>query len=96
MFLTVKGIDLDTNRVERALKSMILQRKNSLFFKTRKSAEVNSGLHSIVATCEANKVNAFAYLNWIQSNWQKIQKNPEGFMPWDYVEYMNSTELIAA
>ena len=95
-FLRVKGIDLDTNRVERALKSIILQRKNSLFFKTRKSAEVHSGLHSIIATCEANSVNAFAYLNWIQSNWQKVQKASQGFMPWDYIAYMNSTELIAA
>ena len=96
-FLRVKGIDLDTNRVERALKSIILQRKNSLFFKSRNSAEVHSGLSSIVRTCEANKINAFAYLNWLQTNWQKIQKGAQGgYMPWDYIAYINSTELIAA
>lgn len=98
-FLRVKGIGLDTNKVERALKSIILQRKNSLFFKTRTSAKVLSGLHSIVKTCEDNKVNAFAYLNWLQSNSRNVQKGELGYMPWDYIKlmaYINSTELIAA
>lgn len=95
-FLRVKGIKLDTNWVERALKSIILQRKNSLFFKTRNSAEILSGLHSIVKTCEENKVNAFAYLNWIQQNSTIIEKGKVDYMPWDYLAYMNSTELIAA
>jgi len=95
-FLKVKGIDLDTNRVERALKDIILQRKNSLFFKSMNSAEVLSGLQSIVRTCEANKVNAFGYLNWIQDNSKEIQRGATGYMPWDYLAYLNRTELIAA
>lgn len=95
-FLRIKGIDLDTNSVERALKSIIVQRKNSLFFKSRDSAGVHSGLSSIISTCRANKVNAFAYLNWIQDNSRKIQKDASKFMPWDYMAYINSTELIAA
>jgi transposase len=95
-FLRVKGIELDTNKAERALKSIILQRKNSLFFKTKDSAGVLSGLHSIVKTCKENGVNAYSYLNWIQDNWQKVQKNAQGYMPWDYLAYINCTELIAA
>lgn len=95
-FLRVKGIELDTNKVERALKSIILQRKNSLFFKSKDSAGVLSGFHSIVKTCQENGVNAYGYLNWIQDNYQKVQKKASGYMPWNYLSYINDTELIAA
>lgn len=95
-FLRVKGIELDTNKVERALKSIILQRKNSLFFKTKNSAQVLSGIRGIVETCKENGINAFGYFNWAQDNCRHIQKNAEGYMPWDYKAYMNYTELIAA
>jgi len=94
-FLKVKGIELDNNQSERALKRIILQRKNSLFFKTLNSAEIASGLQSIVSTCVINKVNPFEYLNWIQVNSGKIQKGSKDYMPWDFVAYMNNTELIA-
>jgi hypothetical protein len=95
-FLTVKGVPLDNNKSERALKSMILQRKNSLFFKTKNSAAILSGLSSIVRTCEANSINGFAYLNWIQNNWVKVQKDASNYLPWKYLAYINNTELVAA
>jgi hypothetical protein len=95
-FLKVKGAPLDNNKSERALKSMILQRKNSLFFKTKNSAAILSGLSSIVRTCEANSINGFAYLNWIQDNWIKVQKDPGNYLPWKYLAYINNTELVAA
>lgn len=95
-FLTVKEVPLDNNKSERALKSMILQRKNSLFFKTKNSAMILSGLSSIVRTCEANGINGFAYLNWMQENWVKIQKDANNYLPWKYLEYMNNTESVAA
>ena len=95
-FLKVKGAPLDNNKSERALKSIILQRKNSLFFKTRNSAAIWSGLSSIVRTCEANGINGFAYFNWIQTNWKKVQKDASSYLPWKYLEYRNNTELVAA
>jgi len=72
---------------------MILQRKNSLFFKTKNSAAILSGLSSIVRTCEANGINGFAYLNWIQANWVKVQKDAGNYLPWKYLNYRNDTEL---
>ena len=95
-FLKVKGAPLDNNKSERALKNMILQRKNSLFFKTKNSAAILSGLSSIVRTCEANGINGFAYLNWIQANWVKVQKDASNYLPWKYLNYRNDTELVAA
>ena len=93
-FLNIGLLSLDNNLAERSLKAIILQRKNSLFFKTKDSAEVHSGLHSIVKTCDANGINAFKYLNWIQDHWVEARKNAMGYTPFAYARYMKDTELI--
>jgi transposase len=45
LFLQQAGAPLDSNIVERALKKAILHRKNSLFYKTEKGAEVGRPVH---------------------------------------------------
>jgi transposase len=94
-FLRVAVISLDNNWAERSLRALILQRKNSFFFKTKKSAKILSGLHSIVKTCEENGINVFGYLNWLQDNWIKVRKNSRYYTPFAYAKYINNTELIA-
>lgn len=94
-FLTKHGVALDNNRSERQLKRLILQRKNSLFFKTLSSSEVLSGLSSIIATCAENKINSYNYLNWIQENRKEATKKPTEYLPWNYIKYLNNTEKIA-
>ena len=84
MFLRVKGIELDNNKAERSLKTIIVQRKNSLFFFSRNSAAILSGFTSIVATCHVNNINAHKYLIWVQDNWLAVQENPKDFLPWKY------------
>lgn len=93
-FLRVKCDSLDNNLAERSLRGMILQRKNSLFFKTPNSAEVQSGLSSIVRTCDENNIGAFKYLNWLQDNWTKAQRIPKDYTPFAYRRYISHTELI--
>jgi hypothetical protein len=95
-FLKKSGVSLDNNVSERNLKSMILQRKNSMFFATEKSAAILSGLASIVFTCSANGISAADYLDWIQENASKASSNPSSYMPWKYRETINHTERIAA
>lgn len=95
-FLHSPGMELDNNRSERALKKIILQRKNSLFFKSLESSEILSGLTSIIAGCEANKVSSYDYLNWLQSNAREAASRPEEYLPWKYLDYLNNTERIAA
>ena len=84
MFLKIKGIEVDNNQAERSLKTIIAQRKNSLFFYSKSSAAILSGLSSIIATCHINEINAYMYLNWIQDNWLVVQKDPKSFLPWKY------------
>ena len=94
MFLRVQGMALDNNISERNLKPIILQRKNSMFFATAKSAEILSGLASIVFTCYVNDINPVNYLNWLQDNASKTTNNAVEYMPWKYQEFMNDTEKI--
>ena len=61
-FLSVPGAPLENNTAERALKLIIRQRKNSLFYATPHSASVASLLTSLIATCLQAGVNAMAYL----------------------------------
>jgi transposase len=51
LFLQVAGAPIDNNIVERALKKAILHRKNSLFYKTRKGAQMGDLFMSLIHTC---------------------------------------------
>lgn len=81
-FLEVEDVAIDNNSSEQALKKIILQRKNSLFFKTKDSAEILNGMSSIVSTCQEQGINAFAYLNMIQEKASEVKKDPGKFLPW--------------
>lgn len=83
-FLHVRGMPLDNNPAEEGLRSIILQRKNSYFFKTPYSARVLSGLHSLVKTCEVNGINSFGYLNWLQEQGEKVILDPAAYLPFQY------------
>lgn len=84
MFLSVAGCPLDNNWAEFELRIIALYRKTSMFFKTLNTAEINSNMFSLIATCEANNINSFAYLNWIQRNWKDVQANPAKYLPWNF------------
>lgn len=83
-FLHVAGAPLDNNICERALKRAILHRKNSMFYKTRKGAEVGDIYMSLIQTCELCGVNAFDYLNALQGSIQAVTDQPALWLPWNY------------
>ena len=61
-FLQDAAIPVDNNRSEAALRIVALGRKNFLFVGDEDSGENLAGLYSLVATCEANRVDPIAYL----------------------------------
>jgi transposase len=65
-FLQVENAPLKNNIAERALKLVIRQRKNSLFYATDYSAYIASMLTSLIATCLHAGVNALEYLVAVQ------------------------------
>ena len=88
-FLRVPGAPLENNTAERALKLIIRQRKNSLFYATAHSAYVASLLTSLIATCVQAKVNAMEYLVALQDNRSAVFANPALWLPWNYTAQLS-------
>jgi hypothetical protein len=83
-FLQIARAPLDTNIVERALKLIIRQRKNSLFYATEHSAYIASMLTSLIATCLHAGVNALEYLVALQEHHTAVFRDPAAWLPWNY------------
>jgi hypothetical protein len=83
-FLRVPGAPLDSNTVERALKLIIRQRKNSLFYASPHSAYVASILTSLIATCVQAGVNVLDYLVALQTHRHAVFRQPAAWLPWNY------------
>ena len=67
-----------------SLSHPILHRKNSLFYKTRKGAQMGDLYMSLIHTCELNDVNAFDYLAELLRHAKELKQNPSEWMPWNY------------
>jgi hypothetical protein len=83
-FLTVPGVPLDNNIVERALKMVIRHRKNSLYYRTQRGAWVGDLFMSFIHTCNLMGVNAFEYITVLLRNADKLAADPSRWMPWNY------------
>jgi transposase len=84
LFLRVAGAPLDNNLCERALKKVILHRKNALFFKTQNGAAVGDLYMSLIHTCELCGANPFDYLTELQRHADEVAAAPQKWMPWNY------------
>jgi len=82
-FLKYPDAPLDNNKLESHLRVPVLNRKNWLFFKTEMGALVGDIILSILKTCEANKVDPYQYLNFVQQNAEEVKANPSKFFPWN-------------
>ena len=91
LFLRKPGAPLDNNICERALKKAILNRKNSLFFKTRYGAQVGDLFLSLIHTAELCGANPFEYLNALQLNSDALRRDPAAWMPWNYRGALETT-----
>jgi transposase len=88
LFLRVPGSPLDNNICERALKTPIRHRNNSLFFKTERGALVGDVFMSLIHTCRLNGVNAFEYLHAIAQYARQAAAAPKQWLPWNYRDQM--------
>jgi hypothetical protein len=62
----------------------VLNRKNSLFYKTEHGAYIGDLFMSLIYTCNVNEVNPFDYLTALQKNSSLVFKDPQNWMPWNY------------
>ncbi len=87
LFLRVPGAGLDNNIAERALKKVILHRKNALFYRTGHGAEVGDLFMSLTHTAHLNQVNPFDYLVALLRNAEAVADDPSAWMPWNFREH---------
>jgi transposase len=93
LFLRVPGAPLDNNVCERALKKVILHRKNAYFFKTQNGARVGDLFMSLIHTCELNGANPFHYLTELQKHTCEMTAAPGQWMPWNYLHALASGQI---
>lgn len=83
-FLEVPAAPLDNNICEQALKWAILHRKNALFYKTSRGAQVGDLFMSLIHTCQLAGVNPLEYITWLLKNAAALEKNPQEYLPWKF------------
>ena len=72
--------------VERSIKPFVIGRKNWLFSNTPRGAQASATIYSIVETAKENKLNPFAYLNYLFEKLPNLDtKDPDALdklLPW--------------
>ncbi len=91
LFLREPGAPLDNNICERALKKAILHRKNALFFKSQRGAQVGDVFMSLIHTAELNRVNPFDYLTTLLRHARQVRVAADAWMPWNYRDTLKAT-----
>jgi transposase len=86
LFLRNGEAPLSNNACERIIKSEVLIRKNSYFYKSVWGAMVGDILLSTIKTCSLNQVNPYDYMMAIQANAEEARKNPNEWLPWNYTQ----------
>jgi transposase len=58
-------IEIDNNKVENAIRPFVIGRKNFLFSGSPRGAHASATLYTLVETAKANKLEPWAYLNYL-------------------------------
>jgi len=89
-FLHVAGAPLDNNVIERALKLAIRSRKNSFFYRTKRSAKIGGMLTSLIYTCQLSDANPQQYFVALQKHQEQVSQAPAQWLPWNYQEALQA------
>lgn len=85
-FLEDGRLEIDNNRSERSIKSVVIGRKNWLFANTPQGARASAIIYSIVETAKANQLNPYYYLRYLFEklpNMDLSDKNAlDQMLPW--------------
>ncbi len=84
LFVRKPGAPLDNNTCERALKMAIRHRRNSLFYRSERGAEIGDMFMSLIHTAELRGANPFEYLAAVLRNESAVDANPADWLPWTY------------
>jgi transposase len=73
------------------LKKAIVQRKNSLFYRSLNGAEVGDIYMSLIYTCQLCGANPFEYLQALQRHLEQLKTRAHEWLPWNYHERLADT-----
>ncbi len=62
----------------------MLNRKNSLFYKTERGTSTGDCLMSAIQTCAVNHINVWEYLLALVRNERSVGRDPTAWLPWNY------------
>jgi len=82
-YLEDGNLQIDNNRIERAVKPFVIGRKNWLFSNTANGARASAMLYSIIETVKANGLQPYDYLRYVL---QAIAEHPDDvdrLLPWN-------------
>jgi hypothetical protein len=95
LFLRQVNAPISSNIVERALKKAVLNRKNSLFYRTQNGARVGDLFMSLIYTAELCGANPFDYLTQLQRHPQEVARAPARWLPWNYLDTLLESGIAA-
>ena len=90
-------IEIDNNSAERAIRPVVLGRKNYLFAGSDAGGERAANIYSLMGTCLLNGIEPYRYLRDVL---ERIPEHPinriEDLLPWNLTAMMQSPQRLAA
>lgn len=77
-------VSIDNNRAERAIKSLVIGRKNWLFANTPNGADASAMLYSIIETAKANGLILYEYMVQCMKELAKPEPDIHSLLPWNF------------
>ena len=86
-FLKDGRLEASNNRAERAIKTVVIGRKNYLFSTSLAGAEANAIIYSVIETAKEHGLNVYKYLTYLFEHLPNVEflmkpKLLEDFLPW--------------
>ncbi|WP_281189363.1 IS66 family transposase [Vibrio diabolicus] len=77
-------LSIDNNRAERAIKSLVIGRKNWLFANNPNGADASALLYSIIETAKANGLILYDYMVKCMKELAKPEPDINSLLPWNF------------
>lgn len=77
-------LSIDNNRAERAIKSLVIGRKNWLFSNNKNGADASALLYSIIETAKANGLIIYDYMVQCMKELAKPVPDIDSLLPWNF------------
>ena len=77
-------LSIDNNRAERAIKPLVIGRKNWLFSNTPNGADASAMLYSIIETAKANGLILYDYMVKCMNELTKAEPDIYTLLPWNF------------